>query len=82
MYGNNISNIFVTTIGNNETNSESYDSSRLHDLRQFSVIIYDALQENSGILTDIPTENEILGIYRGISEETQNWGSSEKTDEF
>ncbi|KAF3521581.1 hypothetical protein F2Q69_00048630 [Brassica cretica] len=27
------------------------------------------LQENSGILTDIPTENEILGIYRGISEE-------------
>ncbi|KAF3598921.1 hypothetical protein F2Q69_00038722 [Brassica cretica] len=28
-----------------------------------------ALQENSGILTDIPTENEILGIYRGISEE-------------
>ncbi|KAF3500353.1 hypothetical protein F2Q69_00041676 [Brassica cretica] len=28
-----------------------------------------SLQENSGILTDIPTENEILGIYRGISEE-------------
>ncbi|CAF1710803.1 unnamed protein product [Brassica oleracea] len=27
------------------------------------------LQENSDILTDIPTENEILGIYRGISEE-------------
>ncbi|KAF2566206.1 hypothetical protein F2Q70_00025529 [Brassica cretica] len=27
------------------------------------------LQENSGILTDIPTENEILGISRGISEE-------------
>ncbi|KAF2603835.1 hypothetical protein F2Q70_00027542 [Brassica cretica] len=27
-----------------------------------------ALQENSGILTDIPTENEILGISRGISE--------------
>ncbi len=35
------------------------------------------LQENSGILTDIPTENEILGIYRGNSEETQNWVSSE-----
>ncbi|KAF3602942.1 hypothetical protein F2Q69_00035509 [Brassica cretica] len=35
------------------------------------------LQENSGILTDIPTENEILGISRGISEETQNWVSSE-----
>ena len=29
----------------------------------------DTLQENSGILTDIPTENEILGISRGISEE-------------
>ena len=29
----------------------------------------ETLQENSGILTDIPTENEILGIYRGISEE-------------
>jgi len=28
-----------------------------------------ALQENSGILTDIPTENEILGISREISEE-------------
>uniref|UniRef100_A0A0D3CEE9 Peptidase C1A papain C-terminal domain-containing protein n=1 Tax=Brassica oleracea var. oleracea TaxID=109376 RepID=A0A0D3CEE9_BRAOL len=27
------------------------------------------LQENSGILTDIPTENEILGISRGISSE-------------
>ncbi|KAF2549015.1 hypothetical protein F2Q70_00020968 [Brassica cretica] len=27
------------------------------------------LQENSGILRDIPTENEILGISRGISEE-------------
>ena len=26
-----------------------------------------ALQENSGILTDVPTENEFLGIYRGIS---------------
>ena len=24
------------------------------------------LQENSGILTDIPTENEIFGISRGI----------------
>ncbi|WZZ59969.1 hypothetical protein YC2023_060076 [Brassica napus] len=36
------------------------------------------LQENSGILTDIPTENEILGISRrGNSEETQNWVSSE-----
>ncbi|CDY71839.1 BnaCnng74750D [Brassica napus] len=35
------------------------------------------LQENSGILTDIPTENEILGISRGISEETQNWVPSE-----
>ena len=41
-----------------------------------------SLQENSGILTDIPTENEILRISRGISEETQNWVSSEKTDEF
>ena len=30
---------------------------------------HQSLQENSGILTDIPTENEILGIYRGISEE-------------
>ncbi|KAF3551032.1 hypothetical protein DY000_02009210 [Brassica cretica] len=29
----------------------------------------DSLQENSDILTDIPTENEILGISRGISEE-------------
>ncbi|KAF3568658.1 hypothetical protein DY000_02012838 [Brassica cretica] len=28
-----------------------------------------ALQENSSILTDIPTENEILGISRGISED-------------
>ena len=27
------------------------------------------LQENSGILTDIPTENEIFGISRGISED-------------
>ncbi|KAF3596895.1 hypothetical protein DY000_02020758 [Brassica cretica] len=27
------------------------------------------LQENSGILTDIPTENEFLGISRGISED-------------
>ncbi|KAF3490391.1 hypothetical protein F2Q69_00052195 [Brassica cretica] len=27
------------------------------------------LQENNGILTDIPTENEILGISRGISSE-------------
>ncbi|XP_048630904.1 uncharacterized protein LOC125604749 [Brassica napus] len=26
------------------------------------------LEENSGILTDVPTENEFLGIYRGISE--------------
>ncbi|CAF1705405.1 unnamed protein product [Brassica napus] len=34
------------------------------------------LQENSGILTDIPTENEILGISRRISEETQNLVSS------
>ncbi|KAL0789485.1 hypothetical protein Bca101_005731 [Brassica carinata] len=39
-----------------------------------------SLQENSDIQTDIPTENEILGIYRGISEETQNWVSSEYTD--
>ncbi|KAF3489770.1 hypothetical protein F2Q69_00057052 [Brassica cretica] len=37
-----------------------------------------ALQENSGILTDIPTENEILGIYRGISK----MKSSEYTEEF
>ncbi|KAF3519305.1 hypothetical protein DY000_02061148 [Brassica cretica] len=29
----------------------------------------DSLQENNGILTDIPTENEILGISRGISED-------------
>ncbi|WZZ66656.1 hypothetical protein YC2023_078026 [Brassica napus] len=29
----------------------------------------ETLQENSGILTDIPTENEILGISRGISED-------------
>ncbi|WZZ58911.1 hypothetical protein YC2023_059018 [Brassica napus] len=28
-----------------------------------------SLQENSGILTDIPTENKILGISRGISED-------------
>ncbi|KAF3488338.1 hypothetical protein F2Q69_00056130 [Brassica cretica] len=28
-----------------------------------------SLQENNGIRTDIPTENEILGIYRGISDE-------------
>ncbi|KAF2565244.1 hypothetical protein F2Q68_00027198 [Brassica cretica] len=27
------------------------------------------LQENSGILMDIPTENKILGISRGISED-------------
>ena len=39
IYGNNISNIFLTIIGNNETNSGSYDSGRLHDLRHFSVII-------------------------------------------
>ncbi|KAF3552982.1 hypothetical protein F2Q69_00012377 [Brassica cretica] len=35
-------------------------------------IVYDlvcSLQENIGILTDIPTENEILGISRGISED-------------
>ncbi|KAF2578201.1 hypothetical protein F2Q68_00002048 [Brassica cretica] len=30
---------------------------------------HESLQENSGILTDIPTENEILGISRGISED-------------
>ena len=52
-----------------------------------------ALQENSDILTDIPTENEILGIYRRNSEETTvrrniprkfrgKLCSSEKTDEF
>ena len=45
-----------------------------------SAIIQHTLQENSGILTDIPTENEILGISRGISEETQNLVSSEYTD--
>ncbi|CDY63536.1 hypothetical protein HID58_071299 [Brassica napus] len=41
-----------------------------------------ALQENSGILTDIPTENEILGISRGISEEIprKHKVSSEYTD--
>ncbi|KAF3604484.1 hypothetical protein F2Q69_00037230 [Brassica cretica] len=32
-------------------------------------ILLISMGENSGILTDIPTENEILGIYRGISEE-------------
>uniref|UniRef100_A0A0D3AAM8 CCHC-type domain-containing protein n=1 Tax=Brassica oleracea var. oleracea TaxID=109376 RepID=A0A0D3AAM8_BRAOL len=32
-------------------------------------VLHMALQENSGILTDIPTENEILGISRGIFEE-------------
>ncbi|KAF3563805.1 hypothetical protein DY000_02015379 [Brassica cretica] len=31
--------------------------------------LYKTLQENSGILTDIPMENEILGISRGISED-------------
>ena len=31
--------------------------------------VQQSLQENSGILTDIPTENKIVGIYRGISEE-------------
>ncbi|WZZ64537.1 hypothetical protein YC2023_075907 [Brassica napus] len=36
-----------------------------------------SLQENSGIQTDIPTENEILGISSGYSEETQNLVSSE-----
>ncbi|KAF2578884.1 hypothetical protein F2Q68_00005196 [Brassica cretica] len=40
-----------------------------------------SLQENSGILTDILTENEILGISRGISEEIPRkpkiWVSSE-----
>ncbi|KAF3596496.1 hypothetical protein DY000_02024534 [Brassica cretica] len=40
-----------------------------------------ALQENIGILTDIPTENEILRISRGISEEILRkpkfWVSSE-----
>ncbi|WZZ70471.1 hypothetical protein YC2023_081841 [Brassica napus] len=29
----------------------------------------ESLQENSGILTDIPTENDIFGISRGISED-------------
>ncbi|KAF3572146.1 hypothetical protein F2Q69_00060110 [Brassica cretica] len=33
------------------------------------VHVFVTLQENSGILTDIPTENEILGISRGISED-------------
>ena len=56
--------------------------SMVHDAYEcFGVL---ALQENSDILTDIPTENEILRIYRGISEEnseeTQNWVSSEYTD--
>ncbi|KAF3512387.1 hypothetical protein F2Q69_00005435, partial [Brassica cretica] len=43
---------------------------------EFRALVYEflpngslALQENSDILTDIPTENEILGISRGISEE-------------
>ncbi|KAL0752967.1 hypothetical protein Bca101_090635 [Brassica carinata] len=40
-----------------------------------------SLQENIGILTDIPTENEFLGISRGISEEISRkpkiWVSSE-----
>ncbi|KAF3540373.1 hypothetical protein F2Q69_00021276 [Brassica cretica] len=41
-----------------------------HVLKMFNIILcLDTLQENSGILTDIPTENEILGISRGISEE-------------
>ena len=31
-------------------------------------VMWPTLQENSGILTDVPTENEFLGIYRGISE--------------
>ncbi|KAF3555679.1 hypothetical protein F2Q69_00014443 [Brassica cretica] len=35
--------------------------------RQLEQLLYSS--ENSGILTDIPTENEIIGIYRGISEE-------------
>ena len=48
--------------------------------------ILKSLQENSGILMDIPTENEILGISRRISEETENLCflgiSSEYTDVF
>ena len=45
-----------------------------------------ALQENIVILTDIPTENDILGIFRRISEEIPRkpkiWVSSEYTDEI
>ena len=52
-----------------------------------------SLQENSDILTDIPTENEILGIYRRNFEEISirrniprkfrgKMCFSEKTDEF
>ena len=37
--------------------------------RYVAPMLSQSLQENSGILTDIPTENEILGISRGISEE-------------
>ena len=40
------------------------------DGREGDEEIHGTLQENSGILTDILTENEILGISRGISEET------------
>ena len=38
-----------------------------------------SLQENSCILTDIPTKNEILGISRGISEDIPR---KHKTSEF
>ncbi|WZZ49881.1 hypothetical protein YC2023_049988 [Brassica napus] len=44
------------------------NSTKITNFGYLQVLIL-PLQENSGILTDIPTENEILGIYRGISEE-------------
>ncbi|KAF2619932.1 hypothetical protein F2Q68_00040611 [Brassica cretica] len=54
----NLGNNFITKFGQVIKNVPSTTSA-----------LTDALQENSDILTDIPTENEILGISRGISEE-------------
>ncbi|KAF3604212.1 hypothetical protein F2Q69_00034201 [Brassica cretica] len=60
--------------------------SRPHDQIYVLHPMFVTLQENSGILTDIPTENEILGIYRGISEEIPRKHKigvpRKKTDEF
>uniref|UniRef100_A0A0D3BX47 Uncharacterized protein n=2 Tax=Brassica oleracea TaxID=3712 RepID=A0A0D3BX47_BRAOL len=66
--------MFTTTA--NDNNVEGYNYNESDEVQSHC-----SLQENIGILTDIPTENEILGISRGISEETLRkpkiWVSSE-----